>query len=40
MNHVLFIIEGDQLVNSKSYNESSHKISEELIITISNFILK
>ncbi|MFT5847574.1 MAG: fermentation-respiration switch protein FrsA (DUF1100 family) [Psychroserpens sp.] len=40
MNHVLFIIEGDQLVNSKSYNESSRKISEELITTISQFILK
>lgn len=40
MNHVLFIIEGDQLVNSKSYNDSSRKISEELITTISSFILK
>ncbi|MFT4781330.1 MAG: pimeloyl-ACP methyl ester carboxylesterase [Psychroserpens sp.] len=40
MNHVLFIIEGDQLVNSKSYNESSRKISEELISIISSFILK
>jgi len=40
MNHVLFIIEGDQLVNSKSYNESSRKISEELITLISSFILK
>jgi len=40
MNHVLFIIEGDQLVNSKSYNESSRKISEELITMISSFILK
>jgi alpha/beta superfamily hydrolase len=40
MNHVLFIIEGDQLVNSKSYNESSRKISEELITTILSFILK
>jgi len=40
MNHVLFIIEGDQLVNSKSYNESSRKISEELITSISSFILK
>jgi pimeloyl-ACP methyl ester carboxylesterase len=40
MNHVLFIIEGDQLVNSKSYNETSRKISEELITTISSFILK
>jgi alpha/beta superfamily hydrolase len=40
MNHVLFIIEGDQLVNSKSYNESSRKISEVLITIISSFILK
>ena len=40
MNHVLFIIEGDQLENSKSYNESSREISEELIISISNFIMK
>ncbi|MDG5493115.1 alpha/beta hydrolase [Psychroserpens sp. SPM9] len=40
MNHVLFIIEGGQLENSKSYNESSRKISEELISTISQFILK
>nr|WP_321247453.1 alpha/beta hydrolase [uncultured Psychroserpens sp.] len=40
MNHVLFIIKGDQLVNSKSYNESSRKISEELITAVSNFILK
>ena len=40
MNHVLFIIEGDQLVNSKSYNESSREISEELITSISSFILK
>ncbi|MEH6538188.1 MAG: alpha/beta hydrolase [Psychroserpens sp.] len=40
MNHVLFIIEGGQLENSKSYNESSRKISEELITTVSNFILK
>ncbi|WP_047545042.1 alpha/beta hydrolase [Psychroserpens sp. Hel_I_66] len=39
MNHVLFIIDGDTLVNSKSYNESSRKISEELISTISTFIL-
>lgn len=40
MNHVLFIIEGDQLENSKSYNESFRKISEELITSVSNFILK
>lgn len=40
MNHVLFIIEGDQLENSKSYNESFRTISEELITTVSSFILK
>jgi pimeloyl-ACP methyl ester carboxylesterase len=40
MNHVLFIINGDKLVNSKSYNESSRNISEELIISISTFIGK
>ena len=40
MNHVLFIINGDKLVNSKSYNESSRNISEELIISISSFIGK
>ena len=40
MNHVLFIIAGDELENSKSYNESFRKISEELIIIVSNFILE
>lgn len=40
MNHVLFIIEGGQLENSKSYNEAFRKISEELITTIVNFIQK
>ena len=38
MNHVLFIIEGDDLENSKSYNESFRPISTELLDTISNFI--
>ncbi|WP_037348965.1 S9 family peptidase [Sediminibacter sp. Hel_I_10] len=40
MNHVLFTIEGDTLENSKSYNESSRPVSEELIMIVSNFILK
>lgn len=40
MNHVLFIIEGGQLENSKSYNESFRKISEELVTSVTNFILK
>lgn len=38
MNHVLFIIEGDDLENSKSYNESSRAIAPELISTITTFI--
>lgn len=38
MNHVLFIIEGDDLENSKSYNESSRDIAPELINTIATFI--
>ncbi|WP_298904926.1 alpha/beta hydrolase [uncultured Psychroserpens sp.] len=40
MNHVLFIIPGDELENSKSYNESFRKISEELVTIVSSFILK
>lgn len=39
MNHVLFIIKGDELENSKSYNESFRPISAELITSISEFIL-
>ncbi|MTE27271.1 alpha/beta hydrolase family protein [Winogradskyella ouciana] len=38
MNHVLFEIEGDDLENSKSYNESFRPISSELIETITEFI--
>ena len=38
MNHVLFIIEGDDLENAKSYNESYRSISEELINSIVTFI--
>ncbi|MGC1471862.1 MAG: alpha/beta hydrolase [Psychroserpens sp.] len=38
MNHVLFIIEGDTLENSKSYNESFRPISEDLISIVTNFI--
>lgn len=38
MNHVLFIIEGDDLENSKSYNESFRPIAPQLIGTISTFI--
>ena len=38
VNHVLYTIEGDDLENSKSYNESFRKISKELIDSIVSFI--
>jgi len=38
MNHIMFIIDGDNLENSKSYNESFRPISTELVETIVNFI--
>ena len=38
MNHVLFIIEGKDLENSKSYNESFRPISSELITELVEFI--
>ncbi|MCA0132070.1 alpha/beta hydrolase family protein [Winogradskyella alexanderae] len=38
MNHVLFIIEGDDLENSKSYNEAFRNISSTLIEDITAFI--
>lgn len=40
MNHVLFIIEGKELENSKSYNESFRPISTELITELLDFINK
>jgi hypothetical protein len=40
MNHVLFIIEGDDQENAKSYNDHSGKVSEELINSIVSFIKK
>lgn len=40
MNHILVPIEGDTLENSKSYNESQRKISDELIQSIIAFIKK
>ena len=40
MNHVLFTIEGDDLENSKSYNEAFRPINDELISTIVKFIRK
>ena len=38
MNHVLFEIEGDDLENSKSYNEAFREISNELVDSIATFI--
>uniref|UniRef100_UPI00404A3622 alpha/beta hydrolase n=1 Tax=Gelidibacter sp. TaxID=2018083 RepID=UPI00404A3622 len=38
MNHVLFTIEGDDLENSKSYNEAFRQINEVLISTIVKFM--
>ena len=38
MNHIMFIIEGDSLENSKSYNESFRQIAPELIDVIISFI--
>jgi pimeloyl-ACP methyl ester carboxylesterase len=38
MNHILVPIEGDDLENSKSYNESYRKISPEVISFITTFI--
>ena len=38
MNHILFTIEGDDLENSKSYNEAFRKINPEVIESIINFI--
>lgn len=40
MNHVLFTIEGDDLENSKSYNEAFRSINDELIKNIVSFIKK
>jgi fermentation-respiration switch protein FrsA (DUF1100 family) len=38
MNHVLVPIAGDNLDNSKSYNEPHRKISDELTNEVINFI--
>jgi pimeloyl-ACP methyl ester carboxylesterase len=38
MNHVLFTIEGDDLENSKSYNEPYRKVDQTLIDTVTIFI--
>ncbi len=40
MNHVLFIIEGDDQENSKSYNDHAGKVANELINGIVAFITK
>ncbi|MEZ4793194.1 MAG: alpha/beta hydrolase [Gelidibacter sp.] len=40
MNHVLFIIEGDDQENAKSYNDHAGKVSEELINDLIAFIKK
>ena len=40
MNHVLFIIEGNDQENAKSYNDHAGKVSEELIKDILAFINK
>ncbi|SDB47158.1 hypothetical protein SAMN03097699_1550 [Flavobacteriaceae bacterium MAR_2010_188] len=40
MNHVMFIIDGDDLENSKSYNEPRRSISEDLVNGIVQFVEK
>ena len=39
MNHIMFIIDGDDLENAKSYNESTRSISQEVIDDIVGFII-
>lgn len=38
MNHVMFIIDGDDLENAKSYNESFRPISSDLVESVIEFI--
>jgi len=38
MNHIMFLIDGDDLENTKSYNDSTRAISEKVIEDISAFI--
>ena len=38
MNHIMFIIDGDDLENAKSYNESVRPISQDVINAIVDFI--
>jgi len=40
MNHLLFEINGDDLVNTKSYNEMNHPIMPEVVEVMVNFIKK
>ena len=40
MNHILFEINGDDLVNTKSYNEMTHSIMPEVITSMLHFIQK
>lgn len=40
MNNMMVIIEGDDLENSKSYNEAYRPVASDLISTISNFIIQ
>lgn len=40
MNHLLFEINGDDLVNTKSYNEMNHPVMPEVISVVLNFIKK
>jgi len=40
MNHLLFKINGDDLVNTKSYNEMNHPIMPEVVEVMVNFIKK
>ena len=38
MNHIMFLIDGDDLENTKSYNESTRAISEKVVEAISPFV--
>ena len=40
MNHLLFEINGDDLVNSKSYNDKTYPVMPEVIERIVDFIQK
>mgnify|MGYP000085131783 FL=1 len=40
MNHLLFEINGDDLVNSKSYNDNTYPVMPEVLEIIGAFIKK